>query len=55
MIYTPNGNKPISEVKKGDMVKTLNIYTKEIELKSVNDVFKFENTKKIILKNGKNM
>jgi len=55
LIYTPNGNKPISEIKKGDMVKTLNIYTKEIELKSVNDVFKFENTKKAIrikMKNG---
>ena len=55
LIYTTDGDKPISEIKEGDIVKTLNIKTKEIEYKSVNEVFKSDNVKKslrIKLKNG---
>jgi hypothetical protein len=56
LIETLEGNKSISEIKTGDMVKTMNEETKEIVWKQVKDVFYTPNNNKpsirLKLKNG---
>lgn len=57
-VVTINGLRPISEIKKGEFVKTYNEQTGRIELKKVNDVFEYHNEKKTVkirLKNGKSI
>jgi hypothetical protein len=56
LITTIDGVKPIHLMQVGDIVPTMNEATKEIELKPVVNVLRFENHKptvKIRLKNGK--
>lgn len=55
-VITQAGSIPISEIKEGDSVKTFNEKTCATEYKSVNCIYKFNNTKrtvKVKLKNGK--
>lgn len=57
-IITENGSKPISELKKGDIVLTYNEVTKVNEYKKVNKSIPSINSKKtlkIILRNGESI
>lgn len=56
LVVTNKGSKRIDQIQIGDIVKTFNEKTKEVEWKTVNDRFKFKNQKRTIkvkLKNGK--
>lgn len=58
LVITANGSKPISEIKKGDLVKSFNENDGLIEFKDVKDVFRYANEKrtvKIMLKSGKSI
>lgn len=55
LVVTPTGNKPIEEIKVGDVVLSYNEKTRENEERVVIRVLNFENTKRTIrvrLKNG---
>lgn len=56
LVFTKKGSKPISEIQQGDLVRTFNERTKELEWKPVKEVLSFNNHKPTIhikLKNGK--
>jgi hypothetical protein len=55
LVVTIDGNKPISEIKEGDVVLSFNEVTKTKEWKLVTEKFEYKNTKptiKIKLRNG---
>jgi DNA polymerase II large subunit len=54
-VVTSKGNIPIRDVKCGDSVKSFNVKTGKPEFKKVKNIFKYNNSKKVIrviLKNG---
>lgn len=58
LVVTSNGSKPISEIKKGELVKSFNERNGIIDFKVVKDVFRYANEKrtvKIRLKSGKSI
>jgi len=55
MVVTKSGSKPISKVEVGELVKTFNEDSRQIEWKPIMDVLRFENEKQTVmvkLKNG---
>lgn len=58
LVVTKEGTKKISDIKIGDVVKSLSMWDGKPEWKAVKDVFRYENQKntvKVLLKNGESI